>query len=286
MNIIVGATGQVGSMLISELSKKGAPVIAAVRDPGKVSLSGTRIRQVDLFNAQEVVQAFSGGTTAFLLTPENPTADDIIADTEKIVENYRKAVEANGIKRIVGLSCIGAQLDSRTGNILMSKILEAGFATLDIEKIFIRPAYFYSNWLAYSSIVEQYNVLPTFFPENLHVEMNSPLDLARFIADIMSQPMGMPARKVYELAGPAPYSSTDVASTFATILGKEVLPQSIPPSQWKQTLLSAGFTENTAENLMDMTKAVIDGLAIPEFPDQIIKLPTTLDCYLTEQLKG
>ena len=40
--------------------------------------------------------------------------------------------------------------------------------------------------------------------------------------------------------------------------------QAIPREQWRETLLSAGVTDNTAENLSNVTQAVIDGLVVPE----------------------
>lgn len=49
--------------------------------------------------------------------------------------------------------------------------------------------------------------------------------------------------------------------------------------------MSVGFTENTATNLSDMTQAVIDNKTVPERPNDTIKLPTTLEKYIDEQLK-
>ncbi|MFD2034524.1 hypothetical protein ACFSKL_06980 [Belliella marina] len=48
--------------------------------------------------------------------------------------------------------------------------------------------------------------------------------------------------------------------------------------------MSLGFTENTAANLSDMTQAVIDNKAVPEQPNNTVKLPTTLEKYLEEEL--
>ena len=93
VNIIVGASGQVGSYIIDRLVANEIPTIAVVRDPNKLKNSNLPFRQADLFNTDQVVKAFYGATTAFLLTPENPSSNDIIDDTKKIIENYRKAIE-------------------------------------------------------------------------------------------------------------------------------------------------------------------------------------------------
>ncbi|WP_118194703.1 NmrA family NAD(P)-binding protein [Albibacterium indicum] len=281
MNIIVGATGQVGSNLISELKNNGFPVRAVVRNPDKLSDKAIETRTADLFNLEQLTEAFKGGTTVFVLTPENPTSNDIIEDTKRIVENYKKAIQATGIKKVVALSCVGSHIDGNTGNVLMSRILEQTLDDLEIEKVYIRPSYYFSNWLGYLEPVEQYGVLPTFFPEDLKIEMNSPIDLAKFIAKIMTDTL---SKRIYELTGQK-YSSLDVANTFSKLLNKNVTVQSIPQDKWKETLISVGFTENTANNLSDMTQAVIDNKTIPERPNDTIKLPTTLEKYIDEQLK-
>src|SRR5690606_36028085 len=184
---------------------------------------------------------------------ENPTSIDIIEDTKRIVDNYKKAIQATGINKVIALSCVGAHIDSNTGNILMSRMLEAALSTLDVEKVFIRPCYYFSNWLGYLEMVEQYGVLPTFVPEDLKIEMHSPTDLAYFIAKIMTN-TSPNSKEVYELTGPQKYSSLDVANAFSTLLNKNVAVRSIPQAEWKKTLLSVGFTDNTATNLLDMTQ--------------------------------
>lgn len=283
MNIIVGATGQVGSNLVNEIKANGFPVRALVRNPEKLSDKTIEARTADLFNEEQLTEAFKGGTTVFVLTPENPASNDIIKDTKRIVENYKQAILATGIKKVVALSCVGSHIDSNTGNVLMSRILEQELNTLDIEKVFIRPSYYFSNWLGYLETVEQYGVLPTFFPEDLKIEMNSPIDLAKFIAKIITE-TSTEKKQIYELTGQK-YSSLEVANIFSKLLNKNVAVQSIPQDKWKETLMSVGFTENTANNLSDMTQAVIDNKTIPERPNDTIKLPTTLEKYLGEQLK-
>lgn len=68
MNIIVGATGQVGSNLISELKNNGFPVRAVVRNPDKLSDKAIETRTADLFNLEQLTEAFKGGTGYFGVT--------------------------------------------------------------------------------------------------------------------------------------------------------------------------------------------------------------------------
>lgn len=284
MNIIPGASGQVGSIIVKELINKNLPVRAIVRNQKSISDSKVEVKTADFFNLKQLMDAFKGGTTVFLLTPENPSSNDIIGETKQIIDNYRQAIQTNGIKKIVGLSCVGTHIEENTGNILMSRMLEHGFDDLDIDKVFVRPSYYFSNWLGFLETIEQFGVLPTFFPEDLKIDMISPIDVAKFVTEIMSNNYQSKDKKVFELVGPEKYNSLEVAEKFSQLLNKNVEVQPIPKEKWNEALISAGFTENTSTNLMDMTKAVIDNIVIPENQDQTYKLTTTLDQYLKEQL--
>lgn len=249
MNIIIGASGQVGSHIVKELKAKNMPVRAVVRNPEKLTISGIDTAVADLFNADELISVFEGGKTAFLLTPEDPGSNDIIGDTKQIVANYKEAIRATGINKVVALSCVGVQVEGKTGNILMSRILEQELDGLDIDKAFIRPSYYYSNWLGYLDAVEEGGTLPSFFPANLKIDMNSPLDVAKFVSEIIERDKISHNKMIFELSGPQKYDSNDVAETFSRMLNKNVEVFSIPENEWQETLKSAGFTENTAQIL-------------------------------------
>src|SRR5690606_11365940 len=115
------------------------------------------------------------------------------------------------IKNAIGLSCVGAHIDGDTGNILMSRMLEQGLASLKARKVFVRPSYYFSNWMAYRDLIQQHGVLPTFLPEDLSIEMNSPIDVAKFIAKLVIEEDAFFDNSIYELSGPRKYSPRDVA---------------------------------------------------------------------------
>lgn len=220
----------------------------------------------------------------FLITPENPASKNVLEETAYLIDNYKHAVQINGIKRVVCLSSIGARIEANTGNILMSRMLEQSLDNLAIDKVFVRPAYYFSNWLAFMDTIRNSNSLPTFFPQHLKLDMNSPIDVAQFIASIIAEYGSSTGKKIVELTGPVKYSSIDVAETFTKLFGKQINLQTIATEDWKQTLISAGFTEDTSANLMDMTQAVIDDIVVRENPAQVNRLPTTLYSYLKDCL--
>jgi uncharacterized protein YbjT (DUF2867 family) len=266
LNIVLGATGQIGSLLVRRLLELHQPVRAVVRDEKKAAWlgeSGVPVAAADYFDCDSLKRAFRGGTSAFLLTPENPASEDVLRDTASILRNYRDAIIDSGVERIVGLSSFGARHPSGTGNLLMSHMIEHAFADLNIEQVFVRPAYYYSNWMGYVDIVKNDGILPTFFPPELKISMIAPCDVAGFIADIIAGRLEY--RRIFEIAGPEPYSSFDVAEAFGRVLNKAVTPVQIPRNEWQRALEQAGFSPSGTENLALMTDAVITGKTSAEF---------------------
>ena len=242
MHIVLGASGQVGSAIVDALLKRGKSVKGVCRNPQKadnLKSKGIEVEIADFFDLEALKKAFKGGDTVFLLTPENPSSKDILADTESILRNYREAIRFSGIKKVIGLSSIGAQHQFGTGNLQMSYMLEHIFQDLPIKQVFIRPAYYYSNWIASVETAKEQGVLPAFFPTELKIPMVAPTDVAAFIAKTMTDEAEQ--EKVYELVGPASYSSADVAHIFGDRLNRKVEAQQIPQGQWSETLTQLGY---------------------------------------------
>lgn len=260
MNVILGATGQIGSMLVDNLLSRGHKVRAVMRNDSKAQEfinKGAEIAVADLFDEEALTKAMHGGNAVFLLTPENPKCEDFLKETQTIINNYRRAIKSSKIPKIVGLSSMGAQYGSGTGNLTASYLLENAFSEYEIEQTFIRPAYYFSNWIGYLEVVKEYGILPTFFPPDLQLPMIAPPDVADFLTEVMA--CSKAHEKIYEISDARPYSSLDIANTFGTVLGKKIELQQILPAEWENTFLQAGFCKDGAKNLMLMTKAVIDG---------------------------
>jgi uncharacterized protein YbjT (DUF2867 family) len=260
MNIVLGASGQVGSMLVDNLLKKGEPVRAVIRNDLKaqeLENRGAEVIIADYLDLEALKKAFYGGKSVFLLTPENPTCDNFLRETQLLLNNYRESILQSGATKIVGLSSGGAHIESGAGNLEASYMLEHTFSEINIEQVYVRPAYYFSNWLGYLDLVKDYGILPTFFPPEMKVPMIAPPDVAEFLSDAMI--CKTKQERIYEIAGPQLYSSLDIAKIFGDFLNKNVSVQQVLPEEWESTLIQAGFSKDGAKNLMLMTQAVIDG---------------------------
>jgi uncharacterized protein YbjT (DUF2867 family) len=279
MHIITGASGQVGSAVAANLIKKGESVKGIIRNEkkaGKLKEQGASVGIADIHDPEALAGACRDGHTFFAITPETGKEKDVLGDMAIVLDNYRKAVEGSSIKRIVGLSSMGAQFTEKSGNLLMSHMLEQAFKGLDVQQSFIRPAYYFSNWLLYLPVIKEQKILPTFFPPDLSIPMASPMDVADLAATVL---LGKD-EKIYELEGPATYSSDDVAAAFSEALGIPVKTQQILREQWDSTLADAGFSPDGIKNFIEMTETVVDGRAKPEGTHTTVTGKTTLQEFI------
>ena len=288
MNIILGASGQVGAMIVENLVKKGKPVTAVIRDQKKkekLKEVGVEIVVADNLDVNSLISAFGKGETVFLLTPESGEDENVLGKTETILENYFSALKASSVKRIVGLSSIGAQHASGTGNLVMSYMLEHAFSDLDVSQTFVRPAYYLSNWLPYADSAKETGILPTFFPVDFSISMVAPRDVADLLTEIIAEEEE--GNFLYELYGADEYTPADVAETFSNIFGRQVTAQQIPRNDWRKTLENLKFSEDGVRNFVEMTQAVIDGRTKAAGNGVITKVgKTALSKYFYREIIG
>jgi uncharacterized protein YbjT (DUF2867 family) len=288
MNIVVGASGQVGSAIVEHLVSKNEPVKAVIRNPDKAGelqkFKNISIEIADVFDLSALKEVFKNGSSVLLLTPDDPESNDVMGDTQKMLDNYKSAIEGSRIKKIVGLSSMGAQLEKDSGSLKMSYMLEHNFTEMNVQKIFVRPAYYYSNWMESISVIQDEGILPTFFPIDLKIPMISPLDVAKFLADLLSD--NVEGNPVFEIEGPTWYNSKEVATAFGKVLNRNVIPQHIPREDWWKTMKEFGFSDDVAKNFIEMTETVADGKAKPHRVGTILKkMDTPFKTYLQQQLE-
>lgn len=133
MNVILyGATGNIGSRILNELTMRGHDVTAVVRHPERLPVATKSLRD-DLSDIDRIAQVVLGTdavVSAYAPPPED--SDQIIGVTERQIEAIRKV--GNGTRLIV----VGgaAQLEVAPG----LTALEAGLAAGVIPQEWVAPA--------------------------------------------------------------------------------------------------------------------------------------------------
>src|SRR5258708_1553650 len=109
MILVTGATGLNGSELIRRLSAKGVPVRALVRNTAKAAgfsaLSNVEIVEGDMARPETLTGALRGVDRAMLISSSDPMMLEVQS-------NFIEAARQAGVKHVVKLSGIIAELDS------------------------------------------------------------------------------------------------------------------------------------------------------------------------------
>src|SRR5260221_1609358 len=114
MYVILGATGNAGSIVANFLLSKGKKVRVVGRDSGQLQRfvdKGAEAFTANLSDAAALTKAFSGARAAYLLLPPAKSREDQERDSDGIA----KAVKESGLRYAVHLSSYGAQVPEGTG---------------------------------------------------------------------------------------------------------------------------------------------------------------------------
>lgn len=284
MYIVSGATGQTGSVVAKTLLEKNLPVRVIVRRAEKAAeleKLGAEIAVADLQDADAVSEALKGGRVLYLMNPPNYQAEDLMAETDKVIEAFRAAIKNSALEKIVVLSSVGSQLSSGTGNILTTYKLEKAFENSEIPVTFIRAGSFMENWNAVLETAKTQGVLPSFYqPLDRKVPQVAAADIGRVAAEAMQkQTEGV---EIIELAG-FWTSPEETAAAAAKVLGSEVQAVAVPREQWIEILSHHNSPKNAA-SMVEMFDGFNSGHIKYETEDQLAGKINVED-FMREALK-
>lgn len=281
MNVVMGATGHIGSALADALLDRGEPVTVVVRRPADAAAweaKGAVAVQADLEDGDALQNVFRRGRRAFLLNPPADVSGDTDAGELHTIARILAAVDGSGLEKVVAASTYGARPGSGVGDLTTLWELEQGLARQPIAAAINRGAYYMSNWESALGTIVEGGMLSTMFPADTEIPMVAPADLGRAAADRLLSPLSDVG--VTFIEGPRRYTPQDVADAFSRALGRRVELKVIPREDWKAAFKGMGFSDAAAGNYTRMTEASLDGdFAKPADP---VRGETTLEDYIAE----
>lgn len=236
--LVTGGTGNVGRHLVPQLVDLGLPVRALVRDPA-ADLPAAAERFVGDFTDPASLRAALDGVDAVYLACGNHPAQA----TYEI--NLIDAAAATGVRRIVKLSALEAEIGSPVAFADAHGRIEAHLEGSGIEHVLLRSAFLMSNLLAAGDGVRQAGAI--FLPAaGAKIGMVDPRDVADVAAAALT---GSVAREL-PLTGPAVVTFDDVAAELSTVVGRRIGFVPVPDDAAVGQLVAAGAPEWFATNLV------------------------------------
>src|SRR6201992_614786 len=151
--VILGASGNTGSIIANSLLLKGEKVRVMGRDAGRLDRfvrEGAEAFTADVSDAAALTKAFSGARAAYLMLPPAKSREDQERESDAIA----KAVKESGLRYAVYLSSYGAQVPEGTGPVAGLHSSEQKLNAISgLNVLHLRAAYFMENNLAAIDII-------------------------------------------------------------------------------------------------------------------------------------
>jgi uncharacterized protein YbjT (DUF2867 family) len=231
MLLLTGATGLVGSTLLSRLLAEGTDVRCLVRDPRRLGTQRVRVQIAlgDLTDPPSFRNALRGVETVVHLAAS--IRDQPRGSIEELngIATWRmvEAAERQGVERFVFFSALGASTHHRTRLLRAKALAEQAVREADVQSIVFAPSIVYAPGDPWLTLLERLALLPvmpvsgrgraTFQP--IWAEDVAACVVAALRADAPHRRPGGDNER-YELSGPETLSHSDIVRTVLSSLGR------------------------------------------------------------------
>lgn len=226
--LVTGATGTVGSQLVSQLHQAGHHVRALTRNPAKANFPpGVEVVAGNLAEPQTLVAAMEGITALHLINFDGATFGNLQTGQE-IVDLARKA----GVQRVTVL------MGGETGTV------EEAVAASDLSWTFLQPVEFMANMLEWAEPVRAGGVVCEPYA-NRRTAIVHEADIAAVAAVALTQPGH--GGKTYTITGPEVLTPPRMLALIGEATGRHLqfieLSEEEARKRWKE----AGYPDEVIE---------------------------------------
>ncbi len=286
MITVMGATGHTGKKITEALLKAGEKVRALGRSESKLAelkRSGAEVLTGDATDAAFLAKAFRGADAVYTLLPTDPTSPDYRAEQDQQGEAIVKAIRESGVRYVVALSSLGADLSEGTGVIAGLHAQEERLKRLaGVNVLLLRPVSFFENF---------YGTLPLIKYEGINADSVAsdipvPMIATRDIADVAARALKARDWKgvvVRELLGQRDLSYSEATRILGERIGKPDLKYvQFSYADEARALVQTGLSESFAHLYVEMTRAFNEGTVKPRERTSENTTPTRFEDFASE----
>src|SRR5271163_967541 len=283
MYVILGASGNTGSIVANFLLSNGKKVRVVGRDSGRLQCfvdKGAEAFTANLSDAAALTKAFSGARAAYLLLPPAKSREEQERDSDAIA----KAVKESGLRYAVHLSSYGAQVAEGAGPVSGLHSSEQKLNAINgLNVLHVRAAYFMENNLAAIGMIHHMGLFGNALLPDLKLPMVATRDVGNYAAQRLLN-LDFSAKQTREVLGERDLSMTEVAAVIARGIGKPDLRyQQFPYEQVQQALTQLGVPTNGAAMYIEMYKSINAGVLVPLEPrSKENTTPTSIEQFVQD----
>jgi uncharacterized protein YbjT (DUF2867 family) len=265
-NVILGASGNTGSIIANFLLSKGEKVRVVGRDVGRLQSfvrKGAEAFAADVIDAAALTKAFGGARAAYLMLPPLHSREE----QERQSDAIAKAVKDSGLRYAVHLSSYGAHVPKGTGPVTgLHSSEEKLNAISNLNVLHLRAAYFMENNLAAIDMIHGMGL----FGHALLPDLKLPMIATRDVGDYAAQrllDLDFSGKQTRELLGERDLTMAEATALIARGIGKPDLRyQQFPYEQIQQALTQTGISPRKAGVYIEMFQAINGGVLAAQEP--------------------
>src|SRR6202045_231130 len=266
MYVILGASGNTGSVIANSLLSAGKKVRVVGRDSGRLQRfvdKGAEAFTANMSDAAALTKAFSGARAAYLLLPPAKSPEEQERDSDAIAN----AVKQSGLRYAVHLSSYGAQVAEGAGPVAGLHSSEQKLNAISaLNVLHLRAAYFMENNLAAIGMIHGMGIFGNALLPDLKVPMIATRDVGDYAAQRLLH-LDFSGKQTRELLGERDLSMTEVTAVIARGIGKPDLRyQQLSYDQVQQALTDLGVPPKGAALYVEMYKAINEQVVVPLEP--------------------
>jgi uncharacterized protein YbjT (DUF2867 family) len=264
---VMGATGHTGNKTTEALLKAGEKVRALGRSEEKLAelkKAGAEVLAGDTNYAAFLTKAFRGADAVYTLLPTDPRAPDFRAEQDRQGEAIVKAIRDSGVRYVVALSSVGADLSEGTGVIAGLHAQEERLKKIEgINVLLLRPVPFFENFYTSLALIKQEGING----DSVAADLAIPMVATRDIADAAAKALKARDWKdivVRELLGPRDLSYSEATRIIGEKIGKPDLRYvQFSYADQARATVQAGLSESFANLYVEMTRGFNEGTIKP-----------------------
>lgn len=284
MYTILGATGNTGSVAAHTLLDRGAKVRAVGRSReklGGLAALGAELAVGDVHDSAFLTEALRGADGVYALVPPNYASSDVLGHYGHSAEILATAVKASGIRRLVVLSSLGAELETGSGPIVGLHGLEQALAATGADQLHLRPGYFFENFFGSLPLIRSLGINGGAIEPEAPVAMTATRDIGVAVADelLAGTFRGVEVR---ELTAERELSMRETTRLIGAAIGKQDLAYvHFPDADYAAGLVSAGLSADVARLFVEMSHAFNQGRIVRHQPkDGRTIAPTSFESFV------
>lgn len=260
MITVLGATGHTGGRIAAALLDAGEKVRVFGRSKERMkdlAARGAEVAVGEIGDVEALARALAGADAVYALIPSDASSPGLRASQDRMGTALAEAVRRSGVKKVVFLSSLGAELPSGTGPIAGLGAQERKLRALDgVDVLALRPTYFFENHLSTLDLIRSQGVNGGAIAPDVPFPMIATQDIAAAAAEALRK-RDWTGFTVRELLGPRDVTMTEATRILGEHLGKPDLPYvQFPEADFIGALTGMGVAKDAAELYAEMSRAI------------------------------